>query len=239
MIYQTVLHSLSKRSSDNIFYVDGLGETGKTFVFETIIHYCRGNGINVIGVAWTGIAAILFDAGQTVHSFFSLPLVITAETVPNIKANSEKGRFMKSIDLVIWDEATIAPSFAFDCIDGFFQDLMNSCQPFGDKTLLMGGDFRQCLPIVPHGSVADILAITIKRSKIWPFAKKFKLFRNMRAKPSEIVFKEWLCDMGGGKLPGKEISSHESLIELPDNMVVGDGAIKELINLFLGKVPMS
>jgi hypothetical protein len=57
----------------------------------------------------------------------------------------------------------------------------------------------------------------------------------MRAKPSEIVFKEWLCDMGGGKLPGKEISSHESLIELPDNMVVGDGAIKELINFVFGE----
>jgi hypothetical protein len=66
IIYRTVI----ERSTDNIFYIDVLGESGKTFVFETIIHHCRRVGINVIGIAWTGIAAILFDAGQTVHSIF-------------------------------------------------------------------------------------------------------------------------------------------------------------------------
>ncbi len=91
----------------------------------------------------------------------------------------------------------------------------------------MGGDFRQCLPIVSHGSVADILAITVKRSKLWPAAKKLKLHRNMRANESENAFKLLLSDLGEGKLPSIELSSHESLIEIPDEMIISNQGYKD------------
>ncbi len=42
----------------------------------------------------------------------------------------------------------------------------------------------------------------------------------MRADLCQNIFKEWLSDIGKGKLQGKEISSNESLIEIPDYMVV-------------------
>ncbi len=49
-IVDSVVSSLANKCTSNIFYVDGPGGTVKTFVFETLIHYCRGLGINVIGM---------------------------------------------------------------------------------------------------------------------------------------------------------------------------------------------
>jgi hypothetical protein len=98
----------------------------------------------------------------------------------------------------------------------------------------MDDDFRKYLPIVENGSVTDFLAVTVKQSKIWAYAKQFKLHRNMRANLGETSFKELLSDIGEDKQPAIEIISHESLIEIPTNMIISDGAKNELVDFIFG-----
>ena len=54
-----------------------------------LMNYLYENKINVLSVAWTGIAANLLKNGKTVHTTFKLPFNITSETVCNIIPQSK------------------------------------------------------------------------------------------------------------------------------------------------------
>ena len=43
-------------------------------------------------------------------------------------------------------------SHALNAVDRLFRDVMGTHQSFGGKVLMMGGDFRQYLPVVRHGN---------------------------------------------------------------------------------------
>ena len=57
-----------------IFFVDGPGGSGKSFLFEALLHYVRGQSQVGIACAWSGLAASLLPGGRTVSSRFSLPV---------------------------------------------------------------------------------------------------------------------------------------------------------------------
>ena len=46
--------------------------------------------------------------------------------------------------------------------------------------MLLAGDFRQTLPVVPRGTRADEVKACIKSSYFWPSIKKVNLKKNMR-----------------------------------------------------------
>ena len=51
--------------------------------------------------------------------------------------------------LILIDEATMLDRLLLEALDRSLRDLMNNQNmPFGGKTLLLAGDFRQCLPVV-------------------------------------------------------------------------------------------
>ena len=56
---------------------------------------------------------------------------------------------------------------AYEAIDRLLQDLRDSSELFGGVTVLVAGDFRQCLPVVPSGSSADQLYACLKASYLW------------------------------------------------------------------------
>ena len=53
---------------------------------------------------------------------------------------------------------------------------------FGGLTILISGDFRQMLPVVPRGTLADEQNACLKSSSFWPSARQMKLRSNMRAR---------------------------------------------------------
>ena len=59
------------RAFDNreaaIFFVDGLGGSNKSFLFEAFLHYARGCGEIAAACAWFGLAATLLPGGRTCH----------------------------------------------------------------------------------------------------------------------------------------------------------------------------
>ena len=155
----------------NMFFVDGPGGTGKKFLYNTILAKVRSEGKIAIAVATSGIAANLLDGGQTAHSIFRIPLQTTAESVCNIHIKSDLAKMIKRADLIIWDEAVMAHKNVYLAVDRTIRDLMsendksNENIPFGNKTIMFGGDFRQVLPVVKRGNRSAIVNASIKAAK--------------------------------------------------------------------------
>ncbi len=200
------------------FFVDGPGGTGKTFLYKALHSRLTSEGYNVICAAWTGIAANLLPGGRTVHSVFKLPLRLTAESTCSINATSADAETLRSIDVIIWDEAPMAHRHALQAIDLLLRDLTKSSVPFGGKVMLLGGDFRQVLPVVPHGSRGDQVNASIKSSDLWSHFQSIQLKQNMRTGAGESDFAEWLLKVGDGSIPLDENQE----MELPEHMFSND-----------------
>ncbi|GBN68337.1 hypothetical protein AVEN_252201-1 [Araneus ventricosus] len=92
----------------------------------------------------------LCEGGRTAHSRFKLPVPILDNSSCSIRHNTEDGRFLKAAKLLIWDELTMTPHHALSAVDRLLRYLMNSDLPFGGKVFVLGGDWRQILPVAVH-----------------------------------------------------------------------------------------
>ena len=107
-----------------LIFVNGPGGSGKSYLHNTIITFLHKINVNVLPVAWTGIAANLLQYGRTVHTAFKLPLNINECTVCNVLPNTVYGEFMKQVEVLIMDEISMVSTYAaFEAIDRLFKDL--------------------------------------------------------------------------------------------------------------------
>ena len=81
------------------------------------------------------------------HSRFRIPLNLDDRTILDIKRTTNRGREIIQADLIIIDEASSMQKDALRCIDKLLRDLMETEELFGGKVILLGGDFRQTLPV--------------------------------------------------------------------------------------------
>ncbi|XP_076882159.1 uncharacterized protein LOC143530529 [Bidens hawaiensis] len=177
LIYDHVMLAISS-GQQTLCFVYGHGGTGKTFLWTTIIAALHSAGKIVLAVAASGIASLLLPSGRTAHSRFKIPLDMTDESTCNIKKNAQLAQLMNETTLIIWDEAPMSDK---KCFDRSLRDIFNNNHlPFGGRSMLLGGDFRQTLPIVPKAPKITIIASSLPRSHIWPHFKVFKLTENMR-----------------------------------------------------------
>ncbi|CAI0625775.1 unnamed protein product [Linum tenue] len=77
---------------------------------------------------------------------------------------------------------------------------------FGGKTVLLGGDFRQTLPVIPDSGREQTIESSLTRSEIWSSFTLLRLKRNMRLSNSSInestishglTFREWVLALAG------------------------------------------
>ncbi|XP_057418813.1 uncharacterized protein LOC130713022 [Lotus japonicus] len=66
------------------------------------------------------------------------------------------------------------------------EDESNMDKPFGGKVVVLGGDFRQILPVIPKGGRQDIVSATVNSSDLWKYCKVLKLTKNMRLRTTGI-----------------------------------------------------
>ena len=101
-------------------------------------------------MATTGIAANLLSLGRTFHSRLKAPLTVTEDSMLQISAQSSLARLLRMSKLLLIDESTMLDRFQLEALDRSLRDLTgNDKVPFGGKILILAGDFRQCLPVVP------------------------------------------------------------------------------------------
>jgi hypothetical protein len=198
--YDQILNSI-ENGTGGMFMINGHGGTGKTFLYNVICSKLRSDGAIVLCTASSGIAALLLPGGRTAHSMFKIP-IDTLSHVSHccIAKNSKRADLMRAAKCIIWDEIVPQHRYAIESVDRTLRDLRDSDKPFGGVTLLMGGDFRQTLPVIPKGSREEILDATITRSYLWSDVNVIHLHRNMRLRDDcdAEAFAEWLLKIGEG-----------------------------------------
>lgn len=167
-VYERVITSITENQG-GLFFLDAPGGTGKTFLINTLLAKIRQNHAIALAVAPSGIAATLLEGGRTAHSMFKLPLDLAQNEEPtcNISRRSNKAKIMQDCKLIIWDEATMSHKRAFEALDRLLRDLRRNNHLMGGVTVLLSGDFRQTLPIIPKGTRADEVNACLKSSPLW------------------------------------------------------------------------
>jgi hypothetical protein len=183
VIYDNVMAAVNRRA----FFVDGLGGTGKTFLYSCLLSTVRAQGRVAVAVASSGIVALLLDGGRTAHSHFKIPVQgLNSMSTCYINRDSELAALLQTTTLIVWDEAVMMHRHVFEAVNRSLQDIMAVINPtfkflaFGGLVVVFGGDFRQILPVVPRGTRGDVVAAALNRSSIWQHVRVLKLHTNMR-----------------------------------------------------------
>nr|GEX38743.1 NADH-ubiquinone oxidoreductase chain 2 [Tanacetum cinerariifolium] len=98
--------------------------------------------------------------------------------------------------------------------------------PFGNMTMVFGGDFKQVLLVIPKGSRQDIVNAYLNQSYLWDHCKVLKLTANMRltvgASPEDVCkiryFAEWILKVEDGELG--EANDEEVSIDVPEELLI-------------------
>lgn len=183
----TVIDALDNNQPLAVF-ADAPGGGGKTYCFNTLLSYVRKQGDVALAVASTGIAAILLEGGRTLHSSFrGAPLKPTANDPTWIDPKSERATLIRRARLIVWDEAPMNHRYLLEGLDRTLRDIMaapgqdpSRLPPFGGKVIVIGGDFRQVLPVMRLASRAQVVDSCLKRSPLWRAFTVFHLTDNMR-----------------------------------------------------------
>ena len=177
--YNAIISSVYENKGITFFLSGGAG-TGKTFVYNTVATKCRCLGYIVITVASSGIASGLLHGGRTAHSTFCIPLNVLENSVCGFTKQSSHAELFRKARLIIWDEVPMQHRHCVEAVNRTLQDIRDSSQPFGGITVVLGGDFRQILPVIPRGVREQIVAASLRRSVLWKDVHILNLQVNMR-----------------------------------------------------------
>ncbi|XP_024630641.1 ATP-dependent DNA helicase PIF1-like [Medicago truncatula] len=111
-------------------------------------------------------------------------------------------KLMRRATAIIWDEAPMINKYCVEALDRTLQDVMGSNAPFGGKVVIMGGDFRQVLPVIAKANKSQMIYACIVRSNLWAITKVLHLRQNMRSM-HDHEFAEFLMRIGDGNEPTK------------------------------------
>jgi len=234
----------------NCYFIDGLGGAGKTFLYNTVLSSIRADNEIALAVASSGIAALLLEGGRTAHSQLKIPVNgINELSTCNIKKQSNEEELIKLAQIITWDEAPMQHKFTFEAVDRTLRDLTQVDKPFGGKVMIMGGDFRQVLFVIPRASRAQIVHASLNRSYIWDHVQGITLHQNMRVEQmlrngnvtsahAQQEFSNWLKKIGEGTEPVHP-QHGANAIHIPPDMCIGcmpQDTIALLIERIYGRV---
>ncbi|EPB68547.1 hypothetical protein ANCCEY_12359 [Ancylostoma ceylanicum] len=129
---------------------------------------------------------------------------------------SGKAHVLKMFKVIVWDECTMAHKRALEALDRPLQDIRENNRLMGEAALVLAGDFRQILPVIPRTTPADELNACLKASYLWRHVQKMTLSTNMRVHLkgdlSAQNFAQQLLRLGDGKFP---VGPNTDLISFP------------------------
>eukprot|EP00889_Picochlorum_renovo_P007393 jgi/Picre1/34423/NNA_001892.t1 len=217
----------SGRSSGcHVFFLDGIGGSGKTFLYKTLLMKLRkqsqeererGEHPIAVAMASNGLPAQLLPNGTTVHRRFRLPVkddVDGEQLICNVARQSHEADLLRRARLIVWDEAPAMNKWQLDAVDRCLRDIMARPDTvMGGKVVVLGGDFRQCGPVMKNARgrarrMAEVNA-SLTHWTHWPAVKVLRLHINMRVencvrpecKSRLEGWSRWLKRVGDGEVP--------------------------------------
>ena len=210
-----------------LFFLDAPGGTGKTFFTNCLRDFAVSRGKKVLMVATSAVAAGLMNKGTTAHSALKIPIPCYEDSTCHFSPESALGKKLMEYDVIVWDEVVMAHRHAIEAAERSLRDLMNNAFPFGGKVVVLSGDFRQILPVIPGGSRPQIVNACFKSSGLYSKCQMMQLTENMRlrallqdpnASPESLQYPNFLLQVGEGRYPREE----DGRIKLPDYLHVYD-----------------
>jgi hypothetical protein len=181
---------INTHNQHHLYFVEGPGGTGKTFLFQTMLAWCETNNVNAMVFSSTGITATMYRGGLTVHKGLGVPINVTNSSICSLRAVDRQR--IRECKLMIIDEATMLSKLVYLCIDRTLRSIMDSDQPFGGKLIVFGGHWAQILPVVRHGNMATIVAATMKRCGFWHNITQLRLSINLRLRNADEQWRQLL-----------------------------------------------
>ncbi|KAL1321069.1 hypothetical protein AAHE18_14G102100 [Arachis hypogaea] len=229
---------------DDKEYIFAIKEVAEVASAAQLRRLLRSEKRIVINVASSGIASLLLPGGKTAHSMFNIPVELTEDTVCRIKKDSAKAEVVRLANLIIWDEAPMTNKLAFEALDRTLRDIMvsvsdrNKDLPFGGKVVILGGDFRQVLPVIPKGSRVEIVMASINSSVLWKYCKVLCLTKNMRltmgleqSTPQELrSFSDWILQVVEGRC--RTVVSDKLFVDIPSDLIIPvlENPVEDIVN---------
>ena len=111
-----------------------------------------------------------------------------------------------------------------------YNDVDNTDKPFGGVFVILGGDFRQILPVIRKGCRQDIFASSINSSKLWRHNKVLTPTTNMCLRASTVraeqdekrKFVDWILSIVDGIRSANE--RWEINVPIPDVLLIKDSS---------------
>ncbi|XP_063930337.1 uncharacterized protein LOC135142550 [Zophobas morio] len=136
---------------------------------------------------------------------------------------------LKETKLIVWDECTMAHKGGVEALSKTLRDIRENGSLMGGVTVLLAGDFRQNLPVVPRGTRADEVRSCLKSSYLWPQIKKLALKTNMRVLLGDDAtvgeFAQTVLQIGDGNYP-----TVDGKIIIPPTLATVVESLTELTN---------
>jgi len=106
-----------------VFFVDGPGGTGKTFLYEALLAQVCSRGLIALAIASSGAAMNNMPCGRTAHLWFKFPITIDNNSMCMVKKQSGAVEILSLATLIIWDEASMAKHQGIETVDQTLQDI--------------------------------------------------------------------------------------------------------------------
>ena len=169
------------------------------------------------------------------------PLDPDEESTLAISAQSALAKLIRRSQVLMIDEATMLDRYQLEALDRTLRFLEGDEEtPFGGKILILAGDFRQCLPVVPGASRAGTIKHCINRSHLWTHFKVFSLTQNMRVRssgnPELQDFDNWTLSIGNGQLGAISLRPEMVVTEIKRNQRGAMGLEGQSMREFCQKV---
>lgn len=131
-----------EKTNNNLF-ITGKAGTGKSTLLNLFTEHTNKR---IAVLAFTGLAAVNVG-GETIHSFFNLPLGFLDYKKFSNKKNALVDK-VKNIDVIVIDEISMVRADMIDTIDMILKVNRDSYEPFGGVQMIFIGDLHQLPPIV-------------------------------------------------------------------------------------------
>ena len=241
-IFDTLLNAVKAGESKAVF-IQAAGGCGKTMLINAVLDAVRSlqpGGCVALATATTGKAALHLTKGRTFHSRFKAPLILSEDCRLRIPLGTELAKLVEMAWIIVVDEATMLNNQLLQALHECLCDIMRTTAPFGGKVLVLCGDFRQTLPVIPGASRAGIVAKCLNQHPLWQHFTVMHLTKNMRVNaksdPRLIEWSNWLQCVGDG-VEGESMTIPEELcMTIEDDTRKKPMAKMESLKLLISKV---